>query len=148
MPANIEPQKELQAGQVGYILAGVKTVSDTRPGDTITLKNNPCAKPLPGFREVQQVVFSSLYPISTDDYEDLATALEKLKLNDSALSFQKDTSAALGFGFRCGFLGLLHLEVVQERLEREFDIPLILTDKTFRGMVLEKVNNPGVRSFW
>jgi GTP-binding protein LepA len=142
------PQKELQAGQVGYILAGVKTVSDTLPGDTITLKNNPCAKALPGFREVQPVVFSSLYPISTDDYEDLATALEKLKLNDAALSFQKDTSAALGFGFRCGFLGLLHLEVVQERLEREFDIPLILTVPTVNyhfflqdGTMLE-VDNP------
>lgn len=124
------PQKELKAGQVGYILAGVKTVSDTRPGDTITIKDNPCAESLPGFQEVQPVVFSSIYPISTDDYEDLATALEKLKLNDAALSFQKDTSAALGFGFRCGFLGLLHLEVVQERLEREFDIPLILTIPT------------------
>jgi GTP-binding protein LepA len=124
------PRKELRAGQVGYILAGVKTVSDTRPGDTITLKDNPCAEALPGFMEVQPVVFSSLYPISTDDYEDLATALEKLKLNDAALTFQKDTSAALGFGFRCGFLGLLHLEVVQERLEREFDIPLILTIPT------------------
>ena len=109
------------------ILAGVKTVRDTRPGDTITLRDRPCATPLPGFKEVQQVVFSSLYPISTDDYEDLAAALEKLQLNDAALSFQKDSSAALGFGFRCGFLGLLHLEVVQERLEREFDVSLILT---------------------
>lgn len=143
-----EPQKELSAGQVGYILAGVKTVSDTRPGDTITLKNNPCPAPLPGFREVQQVVFSSIYPISTDDYEDLATALEKLKLNDAALTFQKDSSAALGFGFRCGFLGLLHLEVIQERLEREFDISLILTVPTVKylfflqdGTELE-VDNP------
>ncbi|MEN8143006.1 MAG: translation elongation factor 4 [Thermodesulfobacteriota bacterium] len=124
------PQKELKAGQVGYILAGVKTVRDTKPGDTITLKDNPCAKPLPGFKEIQPVVFSSIYPISTDDYEDLVAALEKLKLNDAALTFQKDTSAALGFGFRCGFLGLLHLEVVQERIEREFDIPLILTIPT------------------
>lgn len=124
------PQKELSAGQVGYILAGVKTVSDTKPGDTITLIDNPCAQPLPGFKEIQQVVFSSVYPISTDDYEELAAALEKLKLNDAALTFQKDTSAALGFGFRCGFLGLLHLEVVQERIEREFDIPLILTIPT------------------
>ncbi len=122
-----EPQKKLAAGQVGYILAGIKTVEDTRPGDTITLKNTPCPEPLPGFREVQQVVFSSIYPISTDDYEDLAAALEKLKLNDAALTFEKDSSAALGFGFRCGFLGLLHLEVIQERLEREFDISLILT---------------------
>jgi GTP-binding protein LepA len=122
-----EPQKELSAGQVGYILAGVKTVRDTRPGDTITLKDVPCAAPLPGFKEVQQVVFSSIYPITTDDYENLATALEKLQLNDAALIFQKDSSVALGFGFRCGFLGLLHLEVIQERLEREFDISLILT---------------------
>ncbi len=121
------PTKSLQAGQIGYIIAGVKTVEDTRPGDTITHKSQPCATPLPGFKEVQQVVFSSLYPISTDEYENLTTAIEKLKLNDAALSFQKDSSSALGFGFRCGFLGLLHLEVVQERLEREFDIPLILT---------------------
>ncbi|MDT8336023.1 MAG: translation elongation factor 4, partial [Desulfurivibrionaceae bacterium] len=108
------PQKELRAGQIGYILAGVKTVDDTRPGDTVTLKDRPCAQALPGFKEVQPVVFSSIYPISTDDYEDLTTALGKLKLNDAALSYQKDTSAALGFGYRCGFLGLLHLEVVQE----------------------------------
>ena len=122
-----EPQKQLSAGQIGYILAGIKTVEDTRPGDTITLKENPCSTPLAGFKKVVQVVFSSIYPISTDDYEDLAAALEKLKLNDAALIFEKDTSAALGFGFRCGFLGLLHLEVIQERLEREFDISLILT---------------------
>ncbi len=122
-----QPTKELVAGEVGYVIAGVKTVSDTRVGDTITLKERPAAEPLPGFQEVKQVVFSSIYPISTDDYEDLAAALEKLKLNDAALTFQKDSSSALGFGFRCGFLGLLHLEVVQERLEREFGIPLLLT---------------------
>jgi len=120
-------RKSLQAGEIGYIIAGVKTVSDTRPGDTITIKDRPCAAALPGFQEVKQVVFSSLYPISTDEYENLATAIEKLKLNDAALTYQKDSSSALGFGFRCGFLGLLHLEVIQERLEREFDIPLILT---------------------
>jgi len=143
-----EPQKELRAGQVGYIIAGVKTVSDTRPGDTITHCQRPCAAPLPGFREVQQVVFSSIYPISTDDYEDLAAALEKLKLNDAALTFQKDSSAALGFGFRCGFLGLLHLEVVQERLEREFDISLILTVPTvkyrffLKDKTMVEVDNP------
>ncbi|HFQ79797.1 MAG TPA: elongation factor 4 [Desulfobacterales bacterium] len=124
---NRTSRKSLQAGEIGYIIAGVKTVSDTRPGDTITLKDRPCAAALPGFQEVKQVVFSSLYPISTDEYENLATAIEKLKLNDAALTYQKDSSSALGFGFRCGFLGLLHLEVVQERLEREFDIPLILT---------------------
>ena len=122
-----ESQKQLAAGQVGYILAGIKTVQDTRPGDTITLRDAPAEKPLPGFKEMQQVVFSSIYPVSTDDYEDLAAALEKLKLNDAALTFEKDSSVALGFGFRCGFLGLLHLEVIQERLEREFDIPLVLT---------------------
>ena len=127
-----ETRQQLSAGEIGYIIAGVKTVSDTRPGDTLTLKDRPCAAPLPGFKEVQQVVFSSLYPVSTDDYEDLASALEKLKLNDAALTFQKDSSAALGFGFRCGFLGLLHLEVVQERLEREFDISLILTVPTVK----------------
>jgi GTP-binding protein LepA len=125
-----EPKDELSAGQVGYIIAGVKTVSDTKPGDTITAKDRPCSSPLPGFKEAKQVVFSSLYPVSTDDYEDLAIAMEKLKLNDAALSFQKDSSSALGFGFRCGFLGLLHLEVVQERLEREFDLSLILTVPT------------------
>jgi len=141
-------QKELSAGQVGYIIAGVKTVSDTRPGDTITLKSAPCPTPLPGFKEVQQVVFSSIYPIATDDYEDLASALEKLKLNDAALTFQKDSSAALGFGFRCGFLGLLHLEVVQERLEREFDISLILTVPTVKytfylqNGTTEEIDNP------
>ena len=140
--------KELKAGQVGYIIAGVKTVQDTKPGDTITLKNNPATKPLPGFKEVQQVVFSSIYPISTDDYEDLAAALEKLQLNDASLTFLKDSSAALGFGFRCGFLGLLHLEVVQERLEREFNISIILTVPSVRylfyledGSVVE-VDNP------
>ena len=140
--------KELSAGQVGYMLAGVKTVRDTRPGDTVTLKERPCATALPGFKEVQQVVFSSLYPVSTDEYEDLAAALEKLQLNDAALTFQKDSSVALGFGFRCGFLGLLHLEVVQERLEREFDVSLILTVPSVRylfylsnGKTLE-VDNP------
>ncbi|KPJ99688.1 MAG: elongation factor 4 [Desulfobacterales bacterium SG8_35] len=143
-----EPQKMLRAGQVGYIIAGVKNVSETRNGDTITHKDNPCSKPLPGFKEVKPVVFSSIYPISTDDYEDLAVALEKLKLNDASLSFQKDSSTALGFGFRCGFLGLLHLEVVQERLEREFDISLIMTVPTVLyhfylqdGMKLE-IDNP------
>ena len=121
------PQKELSAGQVGYVIAGIKTVSDTKCGDTITLKKNPCAKALPGFKETKPVVFSSIYPVSTDDYPELVMAMEKLKLNDASLVFQKDSSAALGFGFRCGFLGLLHLEVVQERLEREYDLSLIIT---------------------
>ncbi|MBT8366989.1 MAG: translation elongation factor 4 [Deltaproteobacteria bacterium] len=120
-------QKELAAGQVGYMTAGIKTVSDTRCGDTITLKDRPCDKPMPGFKEAKPVVFSSIYPVASDGYEELVTALEKLKLNDAALIYEKDTSVALGFGFRCGFLGLLHLEVVQERLEREYGLSLILT---------------------
>ncbi|WP_419174845.1 translation elongation factor 4 [Desulfosediminicola sp.] len=141
-------EKQLSAGMVGYIIAGIKSVQDAKPGDTITLADNPASKPLPGFKEIQQVVFSSIYPISTDEYEDLAAALEKLQLNDAALTFQKDSSAALGFGFRCGFLGLLHLEVVQERLEREFDVSLILTVPSVRyscylkdGSMVE-VDNP------
>ncbi len=121
------PQKMLSAGQVGYLIAGIKTVSDTRCGDTITHKVNGCKTPMPGFKDAKPVVFSSIYPVASDDYEDLATGLEKLKLNDASLIYEKDTSAALGFGFRCGFLGLLHLEVVQERLEREYGLSLILT---------------------
>ena len=143
-----QASKTLSAGEVGYILAGIKTVEDTRPGDTITTTDNPAANALPGFKKVQQVVFSSLYPISTDDYEDLSAALEKLKLNDAALTFEKDSSAALGFGFRCGFLGLLHLEVIQERLEREFDISLILTVPSVQYIfelsdgTIKQVDNP------
>lgn len=121
------PRKEIKAGEVGYIVAGIKTVSDTRCGDTITLKERPCDEPMDGFKDAKPVVFSSIYPIASDDYEELAASIEKLKLNDASLIYEKDSSAALGFGFRCGFLGLLHLEVVQERLEREFDQSLILT---------------------
>lgn len=121
------PQNELTAGQVGYMIAGIKTVSDTRCGDTITLNDQPCADPMPGFKEAKPVVFASIYPVAADDYEELAVSLEKLKLNDASLIYEKDASAALGFGFRCGFLGLLHLEVVQERLEREYDQTIILT---------------------
>ncbi len=120
-------QKALSAGQVGYLIAGIKTVSDTRCGDTVTLKERPCDSPMPGFKEAKPVVFSSIYPVASDGYGELVTALEKLKLNDAALIYEKDTSIALGFGFRCGFLGLLHLEVVQERLEREYGLSLILT---------------------
>jgi GTP-binding protein LepA len=122
-----KPQKELTAGQVGYMIAGIKTVSDTRCGDTITHRDHPCDKPMPGFKEAKPVVFASIYPVAADDYEELAVSIEKLKLNDASLIYEKDTSAALGFGFRCGFLGLLHLEVVQERLEREYDQSIILT---------------------
>jgi GTP-binding protein LepA len=122
-----EPRKELTAGMVGYIVAGIKTVSDTRTGDTITLDANPIDGPLPGFKEVKPVVFSSIYPVASDDYQSLHDALEKYKLNDASLTYQKDSSAALGQGFRCGFLGLLHLEIVQERLEREFDQSIVMT---------------------
>ncbi len=121
------PRQEISAGQVGYIIAGIKTVSDTRCGDTITLKDHPCKTSMPGFKEAKPVVFSSIYPVASDGYEELAAGLEKLKLNDASLIYEKDTSVALGFGFRCGFLGLLHLEVVQERLEREYNLSLILT---------------------
>ena len=126
------PKKEISAGQVGYIIAGIKTVSDTKCGDTITLKNRPCKSPMPGFKIEKPVVFSSIYPVASDGYEELAIAMEKLKLNDASLSYEKDSSVALGFGFRCGFLGLLHLEVVQERLEREYDLSLILTAPSVR----------------
>ena len=122
-----EPRKELSAGMVGYLIAGIKTVSDTRIGDTITLEARPAAQPLPGFKEVKPVVFASIYPVGSDDYQDLADALEKFKLNDASLVYQKDSSAALGQGFRCGFLGLLHLEIVQERLEREYNQSIIMT---------------------
>jgi GTP-binding protein LepA len=129
-------QKQLSAGQVGYMIAAIKTVSDTRCGDTITLKNEPCDAPIPGLKEAKPVVFSSIYPVASDGYEDLVIALEKLKLNDAALIYEKDTSVALGFGFRCGFLGLLHLEVVQERLEREYGLSLILTAPSVRYKLL------------
>jgi GTP-binding protein LepA len=127
-----KPRRSLSAGEVGYLIAGIKTVSDTRCGDTITLVERPCRQPLPGFREAKPVVFASIYPVAADAYEDLSVALEKLKLNDASLIYEKDTSAALGFGFRCGFLGLLHLDVVQERLEREYDQSIILTVPSVR----------------
>ncbi len=132
------PRHMLAAGDVGYVIAGVKTVSDTRCGDTITHDDRPCKKPLPGFREVKPVVFSSLYPAAYEGYEDLAAALEKLRLNDASLVYEKDTSVALGSGFRCGFLGLLHLEVVQERLEREFDLSLVVTAPSVKYRFLMK----------
>lgn len=127
-----EPKKRLSAGEVGYIISGIKTVSDVRIGDTVTLDTSPAPEPLPGFKEVKPVVFSSIYPISSEDYQSLSEALEKYKLNDAALVYQKDSSVALGVGFRCGFLGLLHLEIVQERLEREFGQSLIMTVPTVR----------------
>jgi GTP-binding protein LepA len=122
-----QSRTHLSAGEVGYVIAGIKTVSEVAIGDTITHTHEPSEKPLPGFKEVKPVVFSSIYPVASDDYVDLTESLEKFKLNDASLVYQKDSSAALGQGFRCGFLGLLHLEIVQERLEREFDQSIIMT---------------------
>ncbi len=123
----LTPKEQLSAGEVGYIVAGVKSVQDIEVGDTITLLERPAAEPIPGYQEAKQVVFSSIYPMNTDEYQDLTKALDKLAINDASLTFEKDRSAALGFGFRCGFLGLLHLDVVQERLQREFDIGLVIS---------------------
>ena len=122
-----EETSALEAGDVGYIIAGMKTVADVRVGDTVTSAANPAKEPLPGFKEVKPVVFSSIYPIDSNDYEELKESMEKLKLNDASLVYEKDNSLALGNGFRCGFLGLLHLEIVQERLERDFDQVVIFT---------------------
>jgi GTP-binding protein LepA len=122
-----EETGSLEAGDVGYIIAGIKTVSDVGVGDTITSAENSAKNPLPGFKEVKPVVFSSIYPIDSNDYEELKVAMEKLKLNDASLVYEKDNSLALGNGFRCGFLGLLHLEIIQERLERDFDQAVIFT---------------------
>ena len=123
----LEKTDALYAGDVGYIIAGIKDISHIDIGDTLTGEARPCPRPLPGFRRVKPVVFSSIYPENSNDYEELHAAIDKLTLNDSSLMYEKDSSAALGFGFRCGFLGLLHLEVVQERLEREFDLSIVLT---------------------
>lgn len=123
----MKPQDELSSGSVGYIITGIKTIQDTQVGDTVTHAHRPCEYPLDGFRPAQSMVFAGIYPISTDDYLDLREALEKLQLNDASLTFLPETSLALGFGFRCGFLGLLHMEIIVERLRREYDIDLIST---------------------
>jgi GTP-binding protein LepA len=142
---------ELAAGSVGYVIAGIKTIRDVEIGDTITDAARPTAEPIPGYRPAKPVVFSSMYPVSTDEYEDLTRALEKFSLNDAALVYQKDSSAALGYGFRCGFLGLLHLDVVQERLAREFGMSLILSAPsvlfkiTLTDGKLVEVDNP---TYW
>ena len=124
---NRVPRQELSAGAMGYIISGIKTISDARIGDTITLEAHPAPMPLPGFKEAKPVVFSSIYPMSSEDYQSLADALEKYTLNDAAMVYEKDSSGALGQGFRCGFLGLLHLEIVQGRLEREYDQYFVMT---------------------
>jgi GTP-binding protein LepA len=126
---------ELTAGQVGFLTAGIKRVADSRIGETITEAQNPTAVPLPGFREAKSMVFSGLYPVEDTEYQALRDALEKLRLNDSAFTFEPESSIALGFGFRCGFLGLLHMEIIQERLEREFGLALIATAPSVRYRV-------------
>lgn len=147
----LNPRKQLTAGEVGYVVAGVKSVQDIEIGDTITLADRRAEEPIPGYQPARQVVFSSIYPMDTGDYGDLSKALDKLAINDAALTFEKDSSAALGFGFRCGFLGLLHLDVIQERLQREFDIGLVISAPSVKynltlrdGSTLE-VDNP---SYW
>ncbi|RKY60628.1 MAG: elongation factor 4 [Candidatus Neomarinimicrobiota bacterium] len=138
----------LVSGDVGYIIGGVKDISRIKVGDTITSKNKPAEKPLPGYREIKPMVFSGMYPVDAEDFEDLRSSLEKMTLNDSSLIYEAETSNALGFGFRCGYLGLLHMEVIQERLEREFDLDLITTMPNVRyqailksGKVIE-IHNP------
>ncbi|MBJ21149.1 MAG: elongation factor 4 [bacterium] len=138
-PRSVE---ELTAGEVGMLIAGVKTLSDVQIGDTITTAAGGAADPLEGFQEVKPMVFSGLYPVDAEDYEDLKAALEKLELNDSSFSYEPETSAALGFGFRCGFLGFLHAEIVQERLEREYNLDLITTAPTVRYRVVPKTGEP------
>jgi GTP-binding protein LepA len=148
MRLKLEPTEFLQAGEVGYVVAGVKSVADARVGDTMADARAEGVTPLPGFRGIQSMVFSGLYPIDSEQYEELKEALAKLKLNDAALTYEPETSVALGFGFRCGFLGLLHLEIVQERLRREYGIDLIATTPSVeyhvmltRGEILT-VDNP------
>ena len=143
------PQEQLSAGEVGYVIAGIKSVREIEVGDTITHLDRPAAEPVPGYKKAKQVVFSSIYPIDADEYRELAKALDKLAINDASLTYEKDSSAALGFGFRCGFLGLLHLDVIQERLQREFDIGLVVSAPSVRYKVTLKdgksleVDNPG-----
>lgn len=143
------PQEQLCAGEVGYVIAGIKSVRDIEVGDTITHLERPAAEPVPGYKKAKQVVFSSIYPINSDEYRELAKAMDKLAINDASLTYEKDSSAALGFGFRCGFLGLLHLDVVQERLQREFDIGLVVSAPSVKYQVTLKdgraleVDNPG-----
>ncbi len=124
---NMEPCKQLSAGNVGYIISGIKTSKEVRVGDTITHVQTPCEKPIDGFEAVKPMVFAGVYPVDTDDYEELRASIEKLQLNDASLTFEPESSLALGFGFRCGFLGLLHMEIVQERLTREFNMDVITT---------------------
>lgn len=124
---DLSPRKEVRAGDVGYIISGIKQANEVKVGDTITLTSNPCDAPIKGFEDVKPMVFAGIYPVETDEYEELRYSMEKLQLNDSSLVFEPESSAALGFGFRCGFLGMLHMEIIQERLEREFNMTVITT---------------------
>ena len=143
------PRKELRTGDVGYIISGIKTSKEVKVGDTITHVLNPCNKAIAGFEEVKPMVFAGVYPIEAEDYENLRASLEKLQLNDASLTFQPESSLALGFGFRCGFLGLLHMEIIQERLDREFDMNVITTVPNVSYLIYDKqgnvneVHNPG-----
>ncbi len=146
---DMSPRDELSAGNVGYIISGIKTSREVRVGDTITHVDNPCDKAIEGFQEVKPMVFAGVYPIETEDFENLRSSLEKLQLNDASLTYVPESSAALGFGFRCGFLGLLHMEIIQERLGREFDMDVITTMPNVSYQVYDKkgnmteVHNPG-----
>ena len=143
-----QAKKQIETGNVGYIISGIKNASEVKVGDTITSVDNPCANPIAGFEEVKPMVFAGIYPVDTDDYEELRTSIEKLQLNDASLTFEPESSIALGFGFRCGFLGMLHMEIIQERLEREFNMTVITTvpnvsyyADTKKGDNI-KINNP------
>ncbi len=144
----MRPSESLEAGSIGYVIPNIKSPSDTRIGDTMTEIKNPCAEPLPGFREIRPMVFSGIYPIDTADYEQLKASMAKLQLNDAAFLYQAETSAALGFGFRCGFLGLLHMEIIQERLRREYNMDIIATYPSviyhvyMKDGTMEEVDNP------
>ncbi|EKC52327.1 GTP-binding protein LepA, partial [human gut metagenome] len=143
------PRPELRTGDVGYIISGIKTSKEVKVGDTITHIARPCEEAIAGFEEVKPMVFAGVYPIEAEDFEDLRSSLEKLQLNDASLTFQPESSLALGFGFRCGFLGLLHMEIVQERLDREFDMNVITTVPNVSYNIYDKqgnmteVHNPG-----
>ena len=124
---DLDPKKELASGDVGYIISGIKKANEVKVGDTITSISNPCNDAIKGFEDVKPMVFAGIYPVDTEDYEELRASMEKLQLNDASLVFEPESSAALGFGFRCGFLGMLHMEIIQERLEREFNMTVITT---------------------
>src|SRR5207244_1472389 len=148
MKLALTPKAEVKAGDVGYIITGIKNAKEVKVGDTITLLSNPTHEIVKGFQEVKPMVFAGIFPVDTDDFEDLRDCMEKLQLNDASLSYEPETSQALGFGFRCGFLGLLHMEIVRERLEREFDLDLLITaptvayQATTRAGEVVEVHNP------